>query len=222
MSLLLSQGHMPTHQLLRKYDLMQFSDVTKAVRLAFRSLDRKWNSVTCSLHRCLFLAYSEGNLLLLNEALTKHETFFIRCGIFLILEKLKIITYRNLFKKVWVKLYLIPYTYTLYLNPIASNPQDADRYQCVGHLVPGRTESCLFRNLKYVLYVPKRLLATVNEQAPPPLPLQCNRGADIETGNKTLGSVEPPSVWCHYKVTHKTRKINIFPFYFISLYGVVQ
>lgn len=43
---------------------------------------------------------SEGNLLLLNEALAKHETFFIRCGIFLILEKLKIITYRNLFKKV--------------------------------------------------------------------------------------------------------------------------
>lgn len=47
-----------------------------------------------------FLFFSEGNLLLLNEALSKHETFFIRCGIFLILEKLKIITYRNLFKKV--------------------------------------------------------------------------------------------------------------------------
>lgn len=43
---------------------------------------------------------SEGNLLLLHEALARHETFFIRCGIFLILEKLKIITYRNLFKKV--------------------------------------------------------------------------------------------------------------------------
>ena len=43
---------------------------------------------------------SEGNLLLLNEALAKHEAFFIRCGIFLILEKLKIITCRNLFKKV--------------------------------------------------------------------------------------------------------------------------
>eukprot|EP00061_Rhincodon_typus_P016434 g44651.t1 len=66
-------GHMPTIQLLRKYDLLQFSDVTKAV--------------------------SEGNLLLLNDALAKHEAFFIRCGIFLILEKLKIITYRNLFKK---------------------------------------------------------------------------------------------------------------------------
>ncbi|PIO24564.1 hypothetical protein AB205_0155140 [Aquarana catesbeiana] len=67
-------GHMPAIQLLRKYDLMQFADVTKAV--------------------------SEGNLRLLTEALTTHETFFTRCGIFLILEKLKIITYRNLFKKV--------------------------------------------------------------------------------------------------------------------------
>ncbi|TSK17791.1 PCI domain-containing protein 2 [Bagarius yarrelli] len=71
-------GHMPTNELLRKYDLLQFGDVTKAV--------------------------SEGNLWLLNEALTKHETFFIRCGIFLILEKLKIITYRNLFKKVYLLL----------------------------------------------------------------------------------------------------------------------
>lgn len=49
---------------------------------------------------CVVFVFSEGNLLLLNEALSKHETFFIRCGIFLILEKLKIITYRNLFKKV--------------------------------------------------------------------------------------------------------------------------
>ncbi|XP_073412963.1 PCI domain-containing protein 2 [Dendrobates tinctorius] len=71
-------GHMPTIQLLKKYDLMQFADVTKAVR--------------------------DGNLLLLTEALTKHETFFIRCGIFLILEKLKIITHRNLFKKVYLLL----------------------------------------------------------------------------------------------------------------------
>ncbi|XP_072268658.1 PCI domain-containing protein 2 isoform X2 [Pyxicephalus adspersus] len=71
-------GHMPTLQLLKKYDLMQFAEVTKAV--------------------------SEGNLLLLTEALSKHETFFIRCGIFLILEKLKIITFRNLFKKVYLLL----------------------------------------------------------------------------------------------------------------------
>ncbi|MEJ1283715.1 hypothetical protein NN561_014690 [Cricetulus griseus] len=67
-------GHMLTIELLRKYHLMQFSEVTKTI--------------------------SEGNLLLLNQALAKHKTFFIRCDIFLILEKLKIITYRNLFKKV--------------------------------------------------------------------------------------------------------------------------
>uniref|UniRef100_A0A2K6EUR7 PCI domain-containing protein 2 n=1 Tax=Propithecus coquereli TaxID=379532 RepID=A0A2K6EUR7_PROCO len=47
-------GHMPTIELLKKYHLMQFAEVTKAV--------------------------SEGNLLLLTEALAKHETFFIRCA----------------------------------------------------------------------------------------------------------------------------------------------
>ena len=45
-------------------------------------------------------AVKDGNLLMLNSALDKNEKFFIKCGIFLILEKLKIITYRldlNLF-----------------------------------------------------------------------------------------------------------------------------
>lgn len=45
-------------------------------------------------------AVKQGNLLRLNEALEANEKFFIKCGIYLILEKLKIITYRNLFKKV--------------------------------------------------------------------------------------------------------------------------
>ena len=39
-------------------------------------------------------AVKEGNLLRLNEALEANEKFFIKCGIYLILEKLKIITYR--------------------------------------------------------------------------------------------------------------------------------
>ncbi|XP_078513805.1 PCI domain-containing protein 2 [Lissotriton helveticus] len=101
-------GHMPTIQLLKKYDLMQFSEVTKAV--------------------------SEGNVLLLNDALTKHETFFIRCGIFLILEKLKIITYRNLFKKV----YLILKTHQLSLDAfllalkfMQVEDVDIDEVQCI-------------------------------------------------------------------------------------------
>ncbi|NWQ79298.1 PCID2 protein, partial [Columbina picui] len=101
-------GHMPTLQLLKKYDLMQFAEVTKAV--------------------------SEGNLLLLNDALTKHETFFIRCGIFLILEKLKIITYRNLFKKV----YLLLKTHQLSLDAflialkfMQVDDVDIDEVQCI-------------------------------------------------------------------------------------------
>ena len=65
---------MPTKALLEKFDLMQFHGVVEAVK--------------------------QGNLLKLNDALDANEKFFIRCGIFLILEKLKIITYRNLFKKV--------------------------------------------------------------------------------------------------------------------------
>ncbi|NWS96219.1 PCID2 protein, partial [Mionectes macconnelli] len=101
-------GHMPTVQLLKKYDLMQFAEVTKSV--------------------------SEGNLLLLNDALTKHETFFIRCGIFLILEKLKIITYRNLFKKV----YLLLKTHQLSLDAflialkfMQVEDVDIDEVQCI-------------------------------------------------------------------------------------------
>ncbi|KAL7983852.1 hypothetical protein Chor_000728 [Crotalus horridus] len=101
-------GHMPMVQLLKKYDLMQFAEVTKAV--------------------------SEGNLLLLNDALAKHETFFIRCGIFLILEKLKIITYRNLFKKV----YLLLKTHQLALDAflvalkfMKVTDVDIDEVQCI-------------------------------------------------------------------------------------------
>uniref|UniRef100_A0A8C2KLX6 PCI domain-containing protein 2 n=1 Tax=Cyprinus carpio TaxID=7962 RepID=A0A8C2KLX6_CYPCA len=101
-------GHMPTHQLLKKYDLMQFADVTKAV--------------------------SEGNLLLLNEALVKHETFFIRCGIFLILEKLKIITYRNLFKKVYhlLKTHQLPLdAFLVALKMMKVEDVDIDEVQCI-------------------------------------------------------------------------------------------
>ena len=58
-----------------KDDLLQFSEVVQAVK--------------------------EGNLRRLNDALVQHDAFFIRYGVYLILEKLKVTTYiRNLFKKV--------------------------------------------------------------------------------------------------------------------------
>ncbi|KAI1716374.1 PCI domain-containing protein [Ditylenchus destructor] len=67
-------GHMPTAQLLSFYNLEQFLSVVTSVK--------------------------DGNLRQLNEALQEHQHFFIKCGIFLMLEKLKVVTYRNLFKKV--------------------------------------------------------------------------------------------------------------------------
>lgn len=70
------KGQMPKISLLKKYDLMQFADVSQAV--------------------------IEGNLKLLNSAIEAHEIFFAKCGVYLIVDKLKIITYRNLFKRVWV------------------------------------------------------------------------------------------------------------------------
>ena len=67
-------GQMPLVALLKKYNLEEFTGVMEAVK--------------------------EGNLCKLNHALDENEKIFIKWGIFLILEKLKIITYRNLFKKV--------------------------------------------------------------------------------------------------------------------------
>ena len=67
-------GHMPTEYLLSKYDLRQFSGVIEAVK--------------------------EGNLYHFDEALESDSDFFWSNGIYLILEKLKSIAYRNLFKKV--------------------------------------------------------------------------------------------------------------------------
>ncbi|KAI8743698.1 PCI domain-containing protein 2 [Biomphalaria glabrata] len=102
-------GHMPKPSLLRKYDLRQFSDVAQAV--------------------------SSGNLLQLNAALQKHESFFIRCGIYLILEKLKIITYRNLFKKVYLikeKNHLIDISsFTAALRMMEVEDIDDDETQCI-------------------------------------------------------------------------------------------
>jgi putative ubiquitin-RnfH superfamily antitoxin RatB of RatAB toxin-antitoxin module len=65
---------MPSKAVLEKYDLTQFNEVVEAVK--------------------------QGNILKLNKAIQLHEVFFIKCGIYLLLEKLKIITFRNLFKKV--------------------------------------------------------------------------------------------------------------------------
>ncbi|CAI9736505.1 domain-containing 2-like [Octopus vulgaris] len=101
-------GYMPKRDVLERYDLLQFSDVAKAV--------------------------SSGNLLLLNEALLQNEAFFIKCGIYLILEKLKIITYRNLFKKVYLiqKSHQLPIeSFTTVLKFMQVEDIDNDETECI-------------------------------------------------------------------------------------------
>ena len=75
-----------------------------------------------------------GNLLKLNESLEQNEKFFIKCGIYLILEKLKIITYRNLFKKVTIlmKTHQIPIeAFLVALRMMKVEDVDADETQCI-------------------------------------------------------------------------------------------
>ncbi|XP_076664326.1 PCI domain-containing protein 2 [Andrena cerasifolii] len=71
-------GYMPKQSLLEKYNLMEFWELMEAVK--------------------------KGDLRNLEKVMEKHEAFFIGAGIYLIVEKLKIITYRNLFKKVYLVL----------------------------------------------------------------------------------------------------------------------
>ncbi|XP_065177712.1 PCI domain-containing protein 2-like [Sycon ciliatum] len=102
------QGRLPRPEVLQKYSLVQFMDIVTAVR--------------------------QGNLLLLNSALAKHQEFFIRMGVYLILEKLKIIIYRNLFKKVYTILntHQIPIASLLAaLRMMQLDGVDPDETQCI-------------------------------------------------------------------------------------------
>ncbi|XP_046853354.1 PCI domain-containing protein 2-like [Xenia sp. Carnegie-2017] len=101
-------GRMPPREILQKYDLMQYDDIVRAVR--------------------------SGNLLLLNNTLERHEAFFITYGVFLILEKLKMITYRNLFKKVYIllKTHQIPLpSFVSSLHFLKIDDMDVIEVQCI-------------------------------------------------------------------------------------------
>ncbi|KJH51666.1 PCI domain protein [Dictyocaulus viviparus] len=101
-------GHMPTAHLLHKYQLDEFHEVVEAVK--------------------------EGNLAKLDQALESNEHFFIQCGIFLMLEKLRAITFRTLFKRISTIVggHLIPlkafYTIIQYLGV---TDVDEDELECI-------------------------------------------------------------------------------------------
>lgn len=68
------RGLMPNKKLLIKYDLKPFEEIVGSVK--------------------------QGNILKFNQDMERYESFFIESGVYLFLEKLKMTTYRNLFKKV--------------------------------------------------------------------------------------------------------------------------
>ncbi|XP_075214175.1 PCI domain-containing protein 2 isoform X2 [Lycorma delicatula] len=101
-------GYMPTKAVLEKYDLLQLWEVVEAVKC--------------------------GKVYQLSDAMQKHQTFFIKCGIYLILEKLKIITYRNLFKKVYLlsKNPVIPMDHLLLALRFLDNPDtELEEAHCI-------------------------------------------------------------------------------------------
>ncbi|XP_067944612.1 PCI domain-containing protein 2-like [Watersipora subatra] len=101
-------GRLPQKEALQRHDLMQFASVADAVKC--------------------------GNLLKLTQALQKNEPFFIKSGVYLILEKLKIITYRNLFKKVWLlmKTHQLPVSsFVAALQLMKYEGIDLDEAECI-------------------------------------------------------------------------------------------
>jgi nuclear mRNA export protein PCID2/THP1 len=101
-------GHMPRKEILEKYNVLQFHELASALK--------------------------EGNVRKFDEVIQRHETFFIESGIYLIVEKLKIIAYRNLFKRV----YLILQTHQIdlqcfltALNFASGEVIEMDETQCI-------------------------------------------------------------------------------------------
>ncbi|CAG9559760.1 unnamed protein product [Danaus chrysippus] len=101
-------GYMPTKQLLEKYNLLQFWDLVSVVK--------------------------NGDLRGIDSVMEKHEKFFISAGIYLIVEKLKITAYRNLFRKV----FLVENTHQIdiasfqaALQVMGEKDVDSDETQCI-------------------------------------------------------------------------------------------
>ncbi|KPJ06019.1 PCI domain-containing protein 2-like [Papilio machaon] len=132
-------GYMPSKALLEKYDLMQFWD--------------------------LVLTVKDGNLRGIDQVMETHESFFIRAGIYLIVEKLKITAYRNLFRKV----YLIENTHQIEiasfqaaLQLVGQEDVDSDETQCiVANLIyDGKIKG-------YISYQHKKVVVSKQNAFPP-------------------------------------------------------
>ncbi|XP_030757892.1 PCI domain-containing protein 2 [Sitophilus oryzae] len=100
-------GYTPNRVVLEKYNVLEFWDLVQAV--------------------------CQGNLKWFDEIMEKHEIFFIHCGIYLIVDKLKIVAYRNLFKKVYLILntHQIPVESLQTALEFLGQDVDLDETQCI-------------------------------------------------------------------------------------------
>jgi len=103
----LLRGRLPTNKLLEKYSLYEFVPLLNGMRT--------------------------GNLMEFSDGLMKNQDLFIRRGTYLLLEKCKMICYRNLFKRIWK----IVGTEQIKLDYIAASfkwlgmPIDLDEVECI-------------------------------------------------------------------------------------------
>lgn len=124
-------GYMPTKAVLEKYDLLQLWEVVEAVK--------------------------SGRVNQLSDVMQKHQTFFIKCGIYLILERLKIITYRNLFKKVYLceNSHVIPMDHLLTALQMMESPEiELEEAHCIlaNLILEGKVKGYIsFQHQKVVL-----------------------------------------------------------------------
>lgn len=132
-------GFMPKKMVLERYDVLQFHELACALK--------------------------EGNVRRFDDVIQKHEAFFIKCGIYLLVEKLKFIAYRNLFKKV----YLIKNTHQLDL----SNFQSALEFVGEEGITMDETH-CIVANLiyegrikGYISHVHNKLVVSKQNPFPP-------------------------------------------------------
>ena len=103
-----SLGNMPKLELLRKYNLSEFEGIVTSVK--------------------------HGDIRTLNATIEKYSSFFIEEGIYLVLEKLKVIALRNLFKKIYMIINLHQLDVSLFqcaLNYLGMEDVDCDETECI-------------------------------------------------------------------------------------------
>ena len=135
-------GGLPSPALLQKYHLEFYAPIAKALR--------------------------EGNIRELDQSIREYERIFVAHGIYLILEKLKIIAYRNLFKRV----FLLLGTHQLPLQAFTNALNFADGSE----EVPVEEVQCIIANLidknyikGYISHAHQKLVVSKKDPFP-----QCN------------------------------------------------